>query len=79
MSHSHMFEICRALYQITRQNGSPPVYVIDLGCGVFCGETKDGVILVEGITNCCKWAMKHEIAQMWLDHQASELTHHTGD
>ena len=67
MSKSHHFEICRATYQVAREEGSPAVNITDLGGGVCCGETTDGKVLREDITGCCKWAMKFEIAQQWLN------------
>ena len=72
MSRSHYFEGCRSIYQGLREAGSPVVNIIDLGCGQFCGETADGKVLVESIDGCCRWAMKVEIAQEWLEKEGIE-------
>jgi hypothetical protein len=69
---SHLFELCRALYQTAREKGCPVVHVVDLGGGTMCAETADSKILVEDISGCCKWAIKHEVAQMWLEENQDE-------
>lgn len=62
----HGFEICRCLYQSARQQGAPSVNIISLGPSFNTAETSDGSILKEGITGCCRWAMKYETAIEWL-------------
>jgi hypothetical protein len=70
MSKSHRFETCRELYRRCRIAGSPPVNILNMGSGYMFGETSDGAIIFEGITGCCKWAMKYKVARAWLDKQA---------
>jgi hypothetical protein len=67
INRSHQFEICRAAYQEERDHGVPAVCISNLGGGFYIAETSDGKARIEGATGCCKWAMKFNCAQKWLD------------
>lgn len=67
MSHDHDIAICRCCYASARQSGAPAVNIVDLGGGTFAAETADGKLIVESVSGCCKWAMKFEVAQKWLE------------
>ena len=64
---SHNVAICRCLYLAARKNGSPVVNILEMGSGFAFGETADGDVSIEGITGCCKWSMKYEVAARWLE------------
>lgn len=64
----HQVEICRAAYGASRDRGSPSVVVRNLYDDTYFAETTDGKARLESINKaCCVWAIKFEIAQMWLN------------
>lgn len=63
---SHDFALCRALYQQARQAGSPVIHVLATGSDYYVAESADGALLSEGVSGCCKWAMKYDLASQWL-------------
>lgn len=63
----HQFEICRALYQVQRENGSPAVHVTKLSKDFTVAETSDGKILRHVMNACCRWSAKAMVAGEWLE------------
>lgn len=70
MSKDHQFEVCRAAYQVAREQGSPPVLATKLSPDFIVLETKDGKTRMEGLRpyydGCCMWAMKLRCAEKWM-------------
>ena len=74
---SHEIYFCRALYKDLREKGAPAVHIHEFG-GVMCAETSDGELLIEDVKNaCCKWAVKFDVASIWMERKPRNHTEPT--